>query len=427
MIPVVASRAPPAAASQFSRSCVRLLVLSAVPRPRHPALASRRASPEMTTTPTDNWLPQESIALVDNAPLFSAGEGDHAVTFWQIMADSTPELSARSALECEEHWSRRIELRLEEWTRANERVGPAPPVLKDWTRLDDGRYAGRLSGQPSAVWLTVAKEGRLEIDPRSTPGYIETTEGRIYELAVSTAGAESQRLQPVDGSATPFVVRFPRSPQELVGTGGLIFALSLALGFGMGVADKERALEQLSLSPTATEMRVPTPDKVAGTIAEKPTGASGAQVTRGGAALPAGLVEAKLQAKNSIGQTLATTQSPTAGWRSSETYEKIRGMCYHLPFSDYDLNQAQFDRLSDEEQRRFERMSVPDRSAGYSYVDNETGLAISGARYHLPFTSYDIGQRTFDRLPREEQLRFEKHTGYTGGVQVLIGRDGNPY
>ena len=163
MIPVVASRAPPAAASQFSRSCVRLLVLSAVPRPRHPALASRRASPEMTTTPTDNWLPQESIALVDNAPLFSAGDGDHAVTFWQIMVDSTPELSARSALECEEHWSRRIELRIEEWTRANERVGPAPLVLEDWTRLDDGRYAGRLSGQPSAVWLTVAKEGKIGI------------------------------------------------------------------------------------------------------------------------------------------------------------------------------------------------------------------------------------------------------------------------
>ena len=131
MIPVLASRAPSAAASQFSRSCVRLLVLSAVPRPRHPALASRRASPEMTTTPTDNWLAQESIALVDNAPLFSAGECDHAVTFWQIMVDSTPELSARSALECEEHWSRRIELRIEEWTQANERVGPAPSVLKD--------------------------------------------------------------------------------------------------------------------------------------------------------------------------------------------------------------------------------------------------------------------------------------------------------
>ena len=92
------------------------------------------------------------------------------------------------------------------------------------------------------------------------------------------------------------------------------------------------------------------------------------------------------------------------------------------------LNQAQFDRLSDEEQRRFERISVPNRSAGYSYVDNETGLAISGARYHLPFTSYNIGQRTFDRLPREEQLRFEKHRPRSaGGVQVLIGRDGNPY
>ena len=404
MIPV-ASRAPSAAASQFSRSCLRLLVLSAARR-RHPALTSQQALPEMTTAPTDNWLPQESIALVDNAPLFSAGDGEHAVTFWQIMVDSTPELSARSALECEEHWSKRVELRLEEWTRANGRVGPAPPVLEAWTRLDDGRYAGRLSGQPSAVWLTVAKEGRLEIDPRSTPGYIETTEGRIYELAVSTAGAESQHLQPAEGPATPFIVRFPHSPQELVGTGALIFALSLALGFGMGVADQGRALEQLSLSPTATV--VPKPEKVAGTSAEKPTGASRAQVTRGGGALPAGLVEAKMQAMNSIGKGLVTSRSGT-GYADSETHEIIRGIRYHLPFNNYDLNQLSFDRLSDGEQRRFERYTVVPNGLWTGYVDSETGLEIPrAARFHLPFTDYNIDQRSFDRLPREEQLRFEK-------------------
>ena len=386
----------------------------------------------MTTTPTDNWLPQESIALVDNAPLFSAGEGGHAVTFWQIMADSTPELSARSALECEEHWSRRIELRIEEWTRANERVGPAPLVLEDWTRLDDGRYAGRLSGQPSAVWLTVAKEGRLEIDPRSTPGYIETTEGRIYELAVSTAGAESQRLQPVDGPATPLVVAmertgvsFPRSPQELVSTGGLIFivALSVALGFEIGVADMDRALERLPQNPIAMESVAPKPARL------KASGAQ-VQVTRGGAALPAGLVEAKMQAKNSIGQELGTSYTSRSGtcYTDGETQEIIRGIRYHLPFTNYDLSKASFDRLSDQEQRRFERISVlPDR-LWTGYVDGEMGLEISGVRFHLPFTNYDIGQRTFDRLPREEQLRFEKHRPRSaGGVQVLIGRDGNPY
>ena len=96
-------------------------------------------------------------------------------------------------------------------------------------------------------------------------------------------------------------------------------------------------------------------------------------------------------------------------------------------FSDYDLNQAEFDRLSDKEQSHFERMAGPG-IAGYGYTDDETGLAISGARFHLPFTNYDIGQRTFDRLPLEEQLRFDKHiTGRRGGVQVLMGRDGYPY
>ena len=284
-------------------------------------------------------------------------------------------------------------------------------------------------------------------------------------MSTRTAGAESQRLQPEERPATPFVVRFPRSPQELVGTQGLVIALSLALGFGMGVlADKDRALEQLSLSPTATEMVVPKSDgtasleaelaaiqasrkaaeaelkaakqaaaeaqkqaaavtKRAEPKAEEPTGTPEAQVTRGGEVLPAGLQEAKMQAKKSIGQTFATSRSPTAGWVSTETFERIRGICYHLPFSDYDLNQAQFDRLSDGEQRRFERISG---FAGYSYTDAETGLAISGVRFHLPFTSYDLGQRTFDRLPLEEQLRFEKF-GKKGGVPILIGRDGYPY
>ena len=387
-----------------------------------------------TPTPTDNWLPQESIALVDNAPLFSAGDGDHAVTFWQILVDSTPELSARSALECEEHWSRRIEL--EPIRDVVLRVGPAPPVLEDWTRLDDGRYVGRLSGQPSAVWLTVAKEGRLEIDPRSTPGYIETTDGRIYELAVSTAGAESQRLQPVDGLARPFLVRFPLSPQELFGTGVVICALGFA---SWGVLADNRALEQLPQNPIATEMVAPKPERVSGTSAEKPTGASGAQVTRGGAALPAGLVEAKMQAKNSIGQELGTSYTSRSGtcYTDGETQEIIRGIRYHLPFTNYDLSKASFDRLSDQEQRRFERISVlPDR-LWTGYVDGEMGLEISGVRFHLPFTNYDIGQRTFDRLPREEQLRFEKRVprsfGYSRGPAptrvepILIDRNGYAY
>ena len=297
---------------------------------------------------------------------------------------------------------------------------PSPIGAQGWARLDDGRYAGRLSGQPSAVWLTVAKEGRLEIDPRSTPGYIETTDGRIYELAVSTAGAESQRLQPVDGPATPLVVAmertgvsFPRSPQELVSTGGRIFivALSVALGFGMGVADTDRALERLPQNPIAMESVAPKPARL------KASGAQ-VQVTRGGAALPAGLVEAKMQAKNSISQELGTSRSGT-GYTDGETQETIIGIRYHLPFSNYDLNKASFARLSDGEQRRFERISVVPNRFWTGYVDGEMGLAIPGVRYHLAFTSYDIGQRAFDRLPLEEQLRFEKRDSGSGSVPTL--------
>ena len=141
-----------------------------------------------------------------------------------------------------------------------------------------------------------------------------------------------------------------------------------------------------------------------------------------------------MQAMNSIGKEPTTSQCGT-GYADSETHEIIRGIRYHLPFNNYDLNQLSFDRLSDGEQRRFERMSVVPNGLWTGYVDYETGLVIDGVRFHLPFTRYDIGQRTFDRLPREEQLRFEKrvqggswgHVLLTKVQPILIDQNGYAY
>ena len=59
----------------------------------------------------------------------------------------------------------------------------------------------RLAGQPSAVWLTVAMEGRLESDPREEPGFIEAVGGRIYELASPSVRAAAAREAPLPPAA----------------------------------------------------------------------------------------------------------------------------------------------------------------------------------------------------------------------------------
>ena len=149
------------------------------------------------------------------------------------------------------------------------------------------------------------------------------------------------------------------------------------------------------------------------------------------------------------------------GHLDDETRETISGIRYHRPFTGYDLGQTSFDRLSDTEQSRFERYSVtpdstPDSGAsplngdaadipgafaafgsllsaalqpGWNvFTDSETGAQVSdGRRFHLPFTNYDIGQRTFDRLPQKEQLLFEKFV--LRGIRwysepILIDRNG---
>ena len=53
-----------------------------------------RAIISMQATPPTDWATREDFALLDGAPAFSVGSGAQAVTFWQSMVASTPELAA---------------------------------------------------------------------------------------------------------------------------------------------------------------------------------------------------------------------------------------------------------------------------------------------------------------------------------------------
>ena len=61
-----------------------------------------RAAVAMQATPPRDWATREDFALLDGAPAFSVGSGAQAVTFWQSMVASTPELAARSADELDD-------------------------------------------------------------------------------------------------------------------------------------------------------------------------------------------------------------------------------------------------------------------------------------------------------------------------------------
>ena len=101
------------------------------------------------------WTQSEDWALADAVPQFTVGQSSSVSTFWTALATTTPELGSRSAAECERRFAK---------LDAEEPAGKQPPVLEDWSKLDDGRYTGRLAGQSSFVWLTVALEGRLASD-----------------------------------------------------------------------------------------------------------------------------------------------------------------------------------------------------------------------------------------------------------------------
>lgn len=179
----------------------------------------------------DEWRPDQDWALVDLVPSFTAGVGQNTVTFWQALATSVPALEARTPAE--------LRCRFLEIAPSNSTAGDEPTVLEDWDRLLDGRYTGRLAGQSSFVWLTVATEGRLVSDPREQPGYVESISGRIYELGqparsrlADGAQLTATGLPPAaQDSADPMSLRLPYAGMSLAM--GLLVG---AIGYGLGLS-----------------------------------------------------------------------------------------------------------------------------------------------------------------------------------------------
>jgi len=182
------------------------------------------------------WTQSEDWALADAVPQFTVGQSSSVSTFWTALATTTPELGSRSATECERRFAK---------LDAEEPAGKQPPVLEDWSKLDDGRYTGRLAGQSSFVWLTVALEGRLASDPRTDePGYVEAIGGQIYELSRAVPAAKATAVvppsvawssAPAPPSASPSAGGLPPLLQQAVAVLGAGLVAG-GVGFGLGSA-----------------------------------------------------------------------------------------------------------------------------------------------------------------------------------------------
>ena len=118
-----------------------------------------------------SWCSQEDWALLDGVSSFTVGEGKFKATFWDALAASNVVLRERTPTEC----AKRIKA-LSPKARSG---GGQPKRLDVWRRLPDGRYMGIDNGR--VLHITVSEEGHLA--EGTQPHYIESTMGRVYELA----------------------------------------------------------------------------------------------------------------------------------------------------------------------------------------------------------------------------------------------------
>ena len=267
---LAAPRAPPSKDAQLPNSerakrwLMRGTTLAAVAATRRTSIVRCCAEDELPPAAVAEdedelaWRDAEDWALADGAPAFTVGRGPQTCTFWTALIAATPELAARSPAACESRWrvlaaakGKAAKGKAAKGT-AGTAVGPQPPVLSDWQRLADGRYAGRLSGETGFIWLTVALEGRLDSDPRTdVPGYIEAVGGRIYELGTPSPTATAPTLPQPTAAAALTAPAVPAGASGLANVGGgemsslrkdLTTAAAAAVlaggvGFGVGVAN----------------------------------------------------------------------------------------------------------------------------------------------------------------------------------------------
>ena len=167
-----------------------------------------------------SWCSQEDWALLDGVSSFTVGEGKFKATFWDALAASNVVLRERTPTEC----AKRIKA-LSPKARSG---GGQPKRLDVWRRLPDGRYMGIDNGR--VLHITVSEEGHLA--EGTQPHYIESTMGRVYELAPTSdflAGLVDDAAPPETTEVTEATPLFVPTKGQLATIGALVLAV-LAVG-----------------------------------------------------------------------------------------------------------------------------------------------------------------------------------------------------
>ena len=149
-----------------SRRGIMLLPLIAVSlRPRPAAVRLQQRAPFVAGCDGSPWTEEETWALVDSTPAFTAGQGKNSATFWTALVASNAVLCQRSPSECME---RAAELAAEQNTTM-QLYGPEPAVRRFTNRT-------RVPATHHSLWTTISHKHHLCMNTVSAgPGRLEPT------------------------------------------------------------------------------------------------------------------------------------------------------------------------------------------------------------------------------------------------------------
>ena len=163
---VVFRDCPPRMAAERGRAVSMLLPLIAVSlRPRPAAVRLQQRAPFVAGCDSSPWTEEETWALVDSTPAFTAGQGKNSATFWTALVASNAVLCQRSPSECME---RAAELAAVQNTTM-QLFGPEPAVRRFTSRT-------RVPATHHSLWTTISHEHHLCMNTIAAgPGRLEPT------------------------------------------------------------------------------------------------------------------------------------------------------------------------------------------------------------------------------------------------------------
>ena len=155
----------PGIARSRSSASMLLPLIAVSLRPRPATVRLQQRAPLVAGCDRLPWTEEETWALVDSTPAFTAGQGKNSATFWTALVASNAVLCQRSPSECME---RAAELAAEQNTTM-QLFGPEPAVRQFTSRT-------RVPATHHSLWTTISHEHHLCMNNISAgPGRLEPT------------------------------------------------------------------------------------------------------------------------------------------------------------------------------------------------------------------------------------------------------------